>query len=358
MPVDFVTTTPDHVEEEVVRYWSARGQFPDWGDDEHRNLWNWRYRALSDGPTLVCVARDRESSEVVGHVAVYRRNFEIDGKPIRVGLPGSLALRPEFQGGLAGAKLAGFPRQQLRDGAFDVVLGFSNLAAHALLTGTGARDLGPLSYHVDLRRSARFLGQRVPALASLAAPVDAALSIRRRWRRRAGLVRRSGLDVRLLTATEFRSLDRSHWVAPKGRVVSADSTEFVVRRYLECPYAPRQMYGLFDRGGKRLQGYAVTQGRERVEIWNCQLNSARLDLPSAFTVLSSVFADSEALTTSTSQCSELANDLARAGFVARPPSKSPTPERMLNATFLPENPLAASIDDFSRWDLWLGASQY
>ncbi|MGH7634516.1 MAG: hypothetical protein ACRENC_12350, partial [Gemmatimonadaceae bacterium] len=185
-----------------------------------------------------------------------------------------------------------------------------------------------------------------------------ALSLRRAWRSRGTRAAIRGLDVRPVAADQFRALDRSAWTAPRDRVVAADSTEFIVSRYLECPFATRRLFGLFERGTDRLQAYAITEGTDRIDVWNCQSNSARLDVPAALVAFGTAFDNAEAITATTSRGSLLSGDLARAGFVLRPAEKSPNPERRLNITLAANNPLTAALDDFSRWDIWLGASQY
>jgi hypothetical protein len=357
MSVQLIETEPGAIHQDVVSYWLERGQWPSLDKDQYHALWAWRYTKLSDGPAQVCVARETTSGEVIGHVAIYRRRFALNGRLLRVGVPGSLALRDEHQGGLAGAKLANFPRQRLRVGDYDAILGFSNILANEFLTRTGAKPLGQPAYHVDLRRSHKTLAHRGAVAGALALPVDLGLSLRRVWRTRSVGSAGRGLAVRELTGDQFRALDRSEWVAPRDRVVSADSTEFVVSRFLECPYATRRMYGLFDRGTDRLQAYAVTEGNERIDVWTCQTNAARLDVPAALVAFGDAFDGAEAITATTSRDSMASQDLARAGFVLRPAEKSPNPERRLNMT-LATNSRSDQLEDFSRWDIWLGASQY
>jgi hypothetical protein len=83
-----------------------------------------------------------------------------------------------------------------------------------------------------------------------------------------------------------------------------------------------------------------------------------MDTPSALRALAGALGPAEAVTATTSRDGMLSRELVRAGFVLRPAEKSPNTERRLNMTITPGHASSSSLEDFSRWDIWLGASQY
>jgi hypothetical protein len=354
--VKLFTVDPDEILDAVVRYWWTRQQWRAPIED-YRKMWNWRYSSLSDGRPLVCVARDMESGELAGHIALYRRTFSINGVLVRVGVPGSLALRADLQGGFTGANLASFPHRQLRAGVFDALLAFANPIAQDLFTRLGGRDLGAMSRQVDLYDSTHFSQTHLPAARPLAPALNLGLAIRRRLRRFGAERQARAFDARPIDAAEFRALDRSHWNAPRDRLVAADSTEFVIRRHLECPYAARTMYGVFDRGTSRLQGYVITEGTEAVTVWDCQFNADCLDVATTLTAASHEVRNAMMLVVSTMPRTHLAEELRRAGFVTRTPVDGASIGRLLSVSLPQAGPLNPLVNDFAAWNVWLAASQ-
>lgn len=355
--IELVAADPEAIRDGAVAFWFDRKLWRDWPIEKYYTVWDWRYRSLSDGPPLVCVARNKHTGRVVGHSAVYRRHFQLNGTRIAVGIPANLAVHADYQGGIAGASLASLPGRELRAGRYDVLLAFANRAAHEIFLRLGARDLGVMSGFTDLHRTGPTLRRSSPLLAPLGFILDAGLSMRRGWLRyRRGRSRR--IDVCRVSGDEFRRLDRSHWVPPKDRVVAADSAEHVVRRYLECPYEERELFALLDARTGTCEGYVVTQGTGSVDLWDVQVNGATLDVPTAILSATRAFRGVRSVTTSALPGTMLANDLAAAGFLrARHDANADYP-RFVDGTVRSRHQLASELADFSRWNLWMGSSQY
>lgn len=354
--VEVVSVDPAAIRDASVAFWWERRGWPNWPIEKYYAVWDWRYRSLSDGPPLVCVARDRHTGRVVGHSAIYRRGFQLNGTRISVGIPSNLAVHADYMGGMAGARLASLPSRELRAGHYDVVLAFANKIAHDIFLRLGARDLGIMSAFTDVHRSSPTLRSRSRLLAPLGFVLDAGLSARRGWLRHRR-ERGPRLDVCRVNGEEFRRLDRSHWVAPRDRVVAADDPSYVVHRFLECPYAEREIYALLDSHSGACEGYLVTQGAGRVELLDVQVNGARLDIPAAILSASRAFPGVRSVTTTALTGTLLARDLVAAGFLGPRPSNADYP-RYISGAVSRRHPLEAELADFSRWNFWTGTSQY
>lgn len=354
--IEVITVDPITIRDASVAFWWDRQLWRDWPIERYYKVWDWRYRSLSDGPPLVCVARDKHTGRLLGHSAIYRRHFQLNGTTLSVGIPSNLAVHRDIQGGVAGARLASLPSRELRAGHYDVILAFANRIAHDIFLRLGARDLGVMSGFTDIHRSAPTLRRYSRLLAPAGFILDAGLSARREWlrRRRRRSIR---IDVCRVSGDEFRRMDRSHWVPPKDRVVAADSSDYLVRRHLECPYTERDLFVLLDARTGTCEGYLVTEGAGRVDLWDVQVNGATLDLPTAILAASRAFRGVQCVSTSALPGTMLASDLAAAGFVGPRPVNSDYP-RFVDGTVRPRHPLERELSDFSRWNLWTGLSQY
>ncbi|MGH7461390.1 MAG: GNAT family N-acetyltransferase, partial [Longimicrobiales bacterium] len=286
MAIEFVRVEAPAVREGVVRFFWEQQHWPGSSHDDYYRMWDWRYSSLSDGEPYVYIARVQGTDTIVGHIAVYPRRFQVGGVELKVGVPGNLVVRPDYRNNVVGPRIVVFPRALVRDGELDMVLAFANPAAHGLFVRLGFHDLGLMHTYSDVRKSAPLLRRRMRAAAGLGPLVDLALSLRRLLRTGRSKRALGGLEVRPLTPEAFATSDRSHWTHPSDRLVAADSTSYVVRRYLECPYAPRQMYGLLDDSG-RLEGYTILDEQGRIIVWDCQVNHSRLREPLAISMVAS-----------------------------------------------------------------------
>lgn len=358
-PVELLISEPNDIREAVVAFWMERGLWPHWPLDKHYQVWDWRHKGLSDGPPLILIARSLESGKIVGHSAIYQRFFALNGVRLSVGIPGNLALNESFQGGIAGASLANFPFRQLRGGRFDAIIAFANRLAHDIFVQLGASDLGAMTGYRDIRRSSTTLRHRSHALAPLSFVLDAGLSLRRTWLRYRSRTSMR-LDVHEVDADAFRRLDRSHWVAPRDRVVAADSTDYIIRRYMECPYVQRRVYALCDAKAGSCEGYIVTQGESDIEIWDVQVNGAgaNLDVPSAILSASRAFRGARSVAASALPCTILARELRAAGFFKVWVDGNANYPRLVDATVRRRHPLENQLRNFPGWNLWMGTSQY
>lgn len=356
-PVEVVLADPSEIREAAVAFWRERGLWPHWPVEKHYEVWDWRYKALSDGPPYILVARNRETGKLVGHSAVYQRFFSLNGVRLSVGIPSNLALSAEFQGGVAGASLASLPSRLLRAGKFDAVVAFANKVAHDIFVQLGSTDLGALTGYRDVRRTSSTLRRRSIALQPLSFMLDAGFSLRRTWlryRERSAMK----IDVHEVDSDGFRRLDRSHWVVPKDRVVAADSTDYIVKRYLECPYMERKAHALFDAKTGSCEGYIITQGETDLDIWDVEVNGARLNIPSAILGAGRAFASARSVGVSALPGTMLARELRAAGFFKAWVDGNANYPRLVDGIVRRRHPLENQLRDFGRWNLWTGTSQY
>jgi hypothetical protein len=357
MSFEFQTVDPQSVRDDVVNFFWDQRRWPGETRDDYYKIWDWRYSALSEGPALVHLARLRETGQVIGHIGVYRRNFRVGNATLRVGVPGNLFTHPDWQKTIVGVRLVMFLRSVVQNGEFDAVIGFGNQIANAMIARFRFTQLGPMHTYVDVRDAKPLLRRRNRAFTVLAPLINVASSVRRglKWRLRGG--QRPNLRVRQLAPDQVLQLDRSHW-APTSRLVAWDSNRFLVQRYLMEPGAPRHMYGLFDPLTDSLEAYVVTEPTARIKVWDCQVNPATIDPPSAIATVVSQLPNAETVLVPTLPQSQLARDLVRAGFLDRESVDSNESTTFLSAYSLPSSPQAAVLSDPSRWNIWLGSRHY
>lgn len=355
--IEFLDADPAAIRDAAVAFWWARRRWPEWTIDQYYRMWDWRYSSLTDGPPRICIARNRDTGAVVGHHVVYRRRFRYNDTVLAVGVPSSLAVSEDLQGGIAGARLTAYPSRQLRAGEYDVILSFANRIAQDMLLRLGAQDLGQMAAYLDVRKAAPMIRHHVRALAPLAFVADAGFALRRQWLRlRRG--RWPKLEAHEVTGAEFLRLDRSHWIPARDRVIPADSSEYVVRRYLECPYAERKLYAILAAGTGSCEGFVVVEGTERVDLWDVQVNCARLELVDAIVAASRAFRGARTITASALPGTVAATALSAAGLFRTGAEKKTTTPRLMNATVRPKHALENELKDISRWSFWTGTSQY
>ncbi|HEX9310662.1 MAG TPA: GNAT family N-acetyltransferase [Gemmatimonadaceae bacterium] len=356
MSFEFKRADPRAIRDEVVDFFWSHHRWPGDTREDYLRIWDWRYSALSEGPSLSYLARLKETGEVVGHIGVYRRNFRIGSTDISVCVPGNLFVHPDWQQNIVGVRLLMFLRSLIQGREFDLVLGFGNQVANAMLLRLGFRELGAMHSYVDVRDAGSVLRRRKPALAVIAPLVNVGFAARRllaRRRARPDAV----LRVRKLAAEHFVSLDRSHW-APPARLVACESNRFVIDRYLNEPQAERHLYGLFDPRTDSLEAFIVTEPAPRIKIWDCQSNPATIDSVSAIEALASALDRVETVLVPTQPESRLASDLVGAGFLDREATDPTEAGTYLSVYSLPDNPCSAVLSDPANWDIWLGSRHY
>jgi hypothetical protein len=357
MPFEFQTVDPQSVRDDVVNFFWDHRRWPGETRDDYYDRWDWRYSALSEGPALVHLARLKATGQVVGHIGVYRRNFRVDDVTLRVGVPGNLFTHPDWQKSIVGVRLVMFLRSLVQNGEFDAVIAFGNPIANGMFARFHFDQLGPMHTYVDLRDAKPVLRRRNRAFTVLAPPLNLSASVRRGLKSRLRGARRSKLRVSKLTPDQVLHLDRSHW-APPSRVVAWDSNRFLLQRYLMEPGAPRHIYGLFDPLTASLESYVVTDTTSRIKIWDCQVNPATIDPPSAIAAVVSQWPNAETVLVSTLPNSRLARDLVQAGFIDREFVDSNESTTLLSTYSLPGNPHAGALRDPARWNIWLGSRHY
>lgn len=357
MSTEFIQTEPHLLREEVVNFFFEQKH---WSGaktrEDYYRMWDWRYNALSDGPPLVYIARNRATQTITGHIAVYRRRFRIGEIELMAGVPGNLLVHPAHRGGVAGPRLISFVRSLVRDGTVDLVIPFANAAAHQLFMRLGFRELGGMHTYVDIRKTAPILGRRLSAASVLGPVLDAPFSARRFIMQKSAFQEPADFKVREVSADEFETIDRSHWTHNPARMVAADSNRYVADRFLRCPYAPRRMFGLFD--GSSLEGFVAVEGQTRLKIWNCQVNPVRLPEPMAISRVSDAIPKAETVIVPAMPNSLLAADLIAAGYFHTMPRDHIEKNTYISAHWLPNHPHAAIMENTARWNLWFGSNNY
>ncbi len=319
-------------------------------------MWDWRYKALSDGPAIVYVARSQPTAEVVGHIAMFRRHFRIGDASLQFCVPGNLLVHPDWQKNIVGVRLVMIVRSLVQTREFDAVLAFANPNANTMFLRLGFTELGVMHTYVDVRDAGPPLRRRKRALAVVAPLVNLGFAARRLLSRRPGQGH-SDLRVRKLTSDQFVGFDRSHW-APSKRLVAWDSNQFVVDRYLNEPHAERHLYGLVNPVTSLLEGYVVTEPTARIKVWDCQTNPATIDPTAAIRAVVAQWPNAETVLVPTLPHSRLAKDLVRAGFLDRESVDSTESTTYLSAYSLPDHPHTEALADPTCWDIWLGSRHY
>lgn len=360
-PVEFLEVDPFEERDRIVEFFWEQQYWPGDSIEEYFAMWDWRYTSLSDGDPIVFVARVRESGKIVGHIAAYPRRFRIGDHEIRAAVLGNLVLDPEYRVLMVGPRMLAFPATLVKRKQFDLVIAFANDTAHAGFLRVGFRDLGFMHSFVDPRRSSPFFRRRFsffPALATLPGKlIDTAFALRRAYYGKASRRLRQGFRIAELSAGEFERYTTAHWDANDDSVASADRASYVVRRYLTCPYLSRRLFGVFDTQD-RLQGYLVTEGDNRLKIWDCQVNYAALSATAAIRLLGDSLPDLEIIIVPTLPESELAAELRSEGFIERPPFDYIERTTPIAAYWARDCQHAVRLADPRSWRLWFGSNHY
>ncbi|HJQ53079.1 MAG TPA: hypothetical protein VJ825_04460 [Gemmatimonadaceae bacterium] len=356
MTFEFQRVDPLEVRDEVIDFFFKHRRWPGETRADYEAIWDWRHRALSEGPPLGYIARLQSTGEIVGHVGVYRREFRIGDARIAGCVPGNLFVNPAWKQNIIGVRLVMFFRSLIQNREFDLFLGFGNEPANAMLARLGFAQLGAMHTYADVRNAGAVLRRRHRAFAAVGPLVNLGFAARRQFSTGVRRVK-SHLDVRTVTASEFLTLDRSHWSAPT-RLVAWESNEFIVERYLKEPGAERTLFGLFAPGKGTLEGFVVTEPTARVKVWDCQTNPAAIDPTSAIAVVASRIRRAETVLVPTLPQSALAGEFMRAGFLDRESVDAVEANTFVSALSLPDNPHAQVLNDPSQWNIWMGSRHY
>lgn len=361
MLFEFQRVDPKKVRDDVVNFfWEQHHSWPGRTLDDYYDIWDWRYTALSDGVPLVYVARLRETRELIGHIAVYRRNFRFGDVNFVIGVPGDLMVHPQWQHNVVSTRLVMFLRSLVQSGEVDAIIGFGNHLANAMVVRLGFAALGAMHTYIDLRDAEPLLRRRHRALVVLAPILNLVLSARRRLRSLPDSRQHSRFRVSQLTSDEFLKLDRSHWARPT-RLVASDSNSFVVQRYLTWPRghdARRYVYGLFDPTTGLLEAYVVAEIAARVKVWDCQVNSAIVDAPSAIAAIAAIWPRTGTVLVPTLPQSLLAAEMVRAGFFDRESQDFADANTYVSVYCQRGGPHADLLSNPRSWNLWLGTRHY
>lgn len=350
---------PHSVREAVVDLFWENRHWPGTTHGEYSRLWDWRYQALADGEPRVWVARDGAS--VVGHIAVFPRRFRLGDVALQGAVSGDLLVRRDRRPTLLGLQLLKIPQRLVSEGALDFVYTLPNAISHRLALGLGWHDLGAIQEHVDLRRARPLLRRRTSSelLASAVGPLVERTWAAHRWVRQRSIhaaVRHLRIEVD--PVEEPSETDRSHWLHRRDRIVGADSTGYIVRRFLRDPFNRRKFFALRDPRDHRLEGYVIVEFRKnRAVVCDCQVNTGALDEAAAITLVARHLPpDVEVLSVPTLAETRLSADLRRRGFVRRS-SRRPSDEgRRLTVFWSPQHPQAPKLARAEMWNVYTGVA--
>lgn len=346
---------PAAAREPMVDFLWEQKHWPWQSREEYATAWDWRYSALSDGEPRVWLAR--QEGAVVGQIAVYFRRYRLGGQELRVGVPGNLLVRKDLRDTMIGPRLVNLPRTLVRKGEADLILAYGNAAAHSMFLRLGFKDLGAMQHYADVRRAGPALGRRLRVAAAAGPLVDAGFGARRWWRRRALRPTRP-LEVRPIAPADTSTIDRGSWRQDPAALVADDQPEFVSRRFIECPHAPRRLFGLFDRQDGSLHGYVVAEGDNRLKIWDCQVNEAVLSEPEAVARVVDSLSGVETVLVPLLPTSRVAQRFRDAGYLERVAEDYVEAHTWWSAYWQDNHPLAEQLSRTELWRLWFGANHY
>jgi hypothetical protein len=359
--LEFLEVNPFEERDRIVEFFWDQRYWPGDTIEEYYAMWDWRYTSLSDGDPVVFVARVRESGKIVGHIAAYPRRFRVGDHEVRGAVLGNLVLDLEYRAMMVGPRLLAYPATLVKRDLFDLVVAFANDSAHAGFVRAGFQDLGFMHLFIDPRRTTPLLRRRLPWLGPLAAIpgklIDSAFAARRALHSKTSKSARGRFKIVCLSPEQFESYSTDHWVNTDGYVASDDGSEFVVRRFLKCPYFPRRLFGVIDANGL-LQGYVIAEGDIRLKVWDCQVNQRELSGAAAIRLVADSLDDLELLIVPTLPGSDLAAELRGDGLIERPPFDFIERTTPLAAYWSRESPLANTLADPTRWRLWFGSNHY
>lgn len=351
---------PDEVREQVVELMWEHRHWPGETREDYRRLWEWRYRALGDGPPGVRVARTTDG-RVVGHTAVFPRTFRFGDRRLRGAVPGDILVHRDWRRHGIGVQLMLLPKQMVRRGDLDVVIVVGTYRAHEILVRLGFEELGGFHRHVRVLDSRPLLEGRLPrpALAAAAAPVvDGALGLAGWLPRRRVRSRAAGLEVVALDPDAVAGMDRSHWSFPADRLVGEDSPSYLVRRFLQDPHTRRELLALRDGATGDVEGHVVVEhDGGTATVCDCRVNADRLDEAAAISLAGERLSGRAAVyQVPALPGSDLAGRLRSLGFLHRSPVRPPGERVHVSAYWDPDLPFADALRGPEAWSLYTGAA--
>lgn len=249
-------TEPELVEPELLRLW--RGNLPVIGDV--RAKLRWTYHDVPEHPDRVylLVLHDGESAlGVVGSAGLAVRRFASPTGEWRVALGCDLAVERPHRSLAPAMQLV---RRVQRDGGaeFDLVYNVPNEHARPLYERAGYHDLGVLTRHVRVLRSAPYLARvmRSPRAARAAARIVD------------GILRaRLALGARRAARYRFEWIDRIDarfdelWRAasPAYAIVGRRDARWLHWRCIAPPTGGGRIAAVLDRGTGALRAYAIVR---------------------------------------------------------------------------------------------------
>jgi hypothetical protein len=351
MAVRLRRVNPLEYREPIVDFFWRQRAWPYPSREDYQRYWQWRYSSISEGEPTAWIAEDAD--RVVGHIGCFFRQMRLAGSTLRVAVPGNLLVEPEFRSGLVGPQIGGSPLKLLRSEEADIVLSYSNQAAHAVLMGLGCRELGTLHSYIQIRRWAPLLRRRLPGGGAAAPLVSAAVGAWNWLRGRRRPQVDSALAIRELTEARLRGLDRSHWQATRDFVWNP-APDYLADRFMNCPTETYRLIEIFDQRSARCEGIVIGQGTSRFYILQCQVNPARLNEAEAAQLLIDSSPHMDTALAPLLPGTALADQFTRAGYFdyghERPDSV--LARTTWSALWKKGHRLSDGFGDLRRWALW------
>ena len=357
MPVEIKRIDPLEMRTAIVNFFWKLRMWPYPTIDHYFRFWDWRHRCLSEGDPVAWVALN--GTEIVGHITLLFRTLTCNGRRVRAGVTANFRVEADSPRAPLSAALASAPRRLVRDGEIDIMLGFSNPAAHRMAVALGSREVGPMSTLADVVQWTPILRRRLWALGALA-PL---LSTVMRARRFLGGARSPGhLDAfaaRTVGAEELATLDHSHWEPSPGLTWNGSLTAFANRH---CPseFRASQVRAIIDRQTSRLEGLVALEGANDLQIRDCAFNARALSAPQAVALAARSEPQIESVRVPLLPRTQLAAAFAGAGYLRLPAQLSTVvfSDTLWSAYWLKNHPLAAAFAHTREWNLWYGWSHH
>jgi hypothetical protein len=348
---------PLEMREGIVDFFWRIRMWPQPTKDHYFRLWDWRYRSLSEGPPATWVVL--EGTTVVGHLAILLRTLALDGQRIRAGITANYRVDPSLSATLVSGALARAPRRLVRAGELDLLLGFSNTAAHREAVAIGNLELGPLRTFAHVVRWAPLLRRRSRLLGALAPLAGAAMRARKLFGRARSPHLPEDLTALVLEAKELAGMDRSHW-EHRGGLTWDGTTAAFANHFCPSEFRASRVLGVIDRRTDRLEGLVALEGENDLQVLECSVNESALSAVQAVEIALRASPAVESVRVPLLPRTHLAAAFRDAGYLQLPAAYSAAVLRgtFWSAYWPKEHRLATALADTRAWNLWYGWSHH
>ncbi|MCU7827488.1 MAG: GNAT family N-acetyltransferase [Candidatus Thiodiazotropha sp. (ex Myrtea sp. 'scaly one' KF741663)] len=141
--------------EAIINFWNENNQ------KKLNEKFSWIYESNPDGSANVWLLTDNESSDIVGMVTLFPRNFEYSGKTYRAGILGDFYIQKYHRSFGPALMLIRTVTESFETLNFDFIYGFPNTSATPVLRRAGFTQLGRLVKYVRLFNIERLLQSKI-----------------------------------------------------------------------------------------------------------------------------------------------------------------------------------------------------